>query len=93
MNLARSSRASSLLIAAGILCLSAPAWSMRPTEVAPCRPNMPQEVRSFPGPIQFVYSAGSARDGRTVLAGGEDGALRAWEATTGKDLFKFAAPE
>ena len=31
-----------------LLCGSA-AWAMRPTEVAPCRPNMPQEVRSFPG--------------------------------------------
>ncbi len=29
--------------------LAAPAWAMKPTEVAPCRPNMPQEVRSFPG--------------------------------------------
>jgi hypothetical protein len=49
MNRARSVNASSLLLAAAILCLASPAWSMRPTEVAPCRPNMPQEVRSFPG--------------------------------------------
>jgi hypothetical protein len=35
----------------GLLALVAAsaAWPMRPTEVAPCRPNMPQEVRSFPG--------------------------------------------
>jgi hypothetical protein len=37
------------LFAGAMLCLGAPAWAMRPSEVAPCRPNMPQEVRSFPG--------------------------------------------
>jgi len=39
----------SLVLAATVLCLAAPAWPMNPTQVAPCRPNMPQEVRSFPG--------------------------------------------
>lgn len=37
-----------LIGAAALLCAPA-AWSMRATEVAPCRPNMPQEVRSFTG--------------------------------------------
>jgi hypothetical protein len=42
-------RFASFLLALVLACVAGSAWSMRPTEVAPCRPNMPQEVRSFPG--------------------------------------------
>ena len=50
------------------------------------------EVRSYPGETGFVYSAAAGRDGATIVAGGEDGVLRLWEGTSGKELFKFAPP-
>jgi WD40 repeat protein len=51
------------------------------------------EVRSFGGAAGFVYSAAASRDASTVLAGGEDGVVRLWEGASGKDLFKFPAPQ
>lgn len=44
-----NARLPALAVGATALLWGSAAWSMRPSEVAPCRPNMPQEVRSFPG--------------------------------------------
>lgn len=52
------------------------------------------EVRSFPGAAgMFVYAAGAGRDGTIVVAGGEDGVFRGWEAATAREFFKLTAPE
>jgi WD40 repeat protein len=40
-----------------------------------------------------MYSAAATRDGSIIVAGGEDGVLRAWNGKTGKPLFAFAPPK
>jgi len=48
--------------------------------------------RSFKGPSDFMYSAAAARDESLVVAGGEDGVLRAWNGANGESVFTFAPP-
>ena len=38
------------------------------------------DVRSYPGNTDFVYSVAATPDGAIVIAGGQDGILRAWDA-------------
>ena len=50
------------------------------------------EVRSFPGASGFLYAASTTRDGATLIAGGEDGTLRAWNVADGKPLATLPPP-
>ncbi|MBI3418318.1 MAG: hypothetical protein HY043_23770 [Verrucomicrobia bacterium] len=50
------------------------------------------EVRSFSGPTDFMFSAAATPDGRLVIAGGEDSILRVWNGTNGEVLKTFPAP-
>ncbi|HWE93494.1 MAG TPA: c-type cytochrome domain-containing protein [Tepidisphaeraceae bacterium] len=40
--------------------------------------------RTFPGASDFVYAAAATSDGGIIVAGGQDGILRAWDANTGQ---------
>ena len=51
------------------------------------------EVRSFPGATGFVYAAAASRDGSVIVAGGEDGTLRAYAAQDAKSLATLAPPD
>lgn len=46
--------------------------------------------RSFPGVADFMHSAAVSADGKTVVAGGQDGVLRVWNAADGKSVVTFA---
>lgn len=48
-----------------------------------------EAVRSLPGAVDFMNAAGVTRDGRVVVAGGQDSVLRVWNATDGKVLTTF----
>jgi WD40 repeat protein len=48
-----------------------------------------EAVRSLGGTADFVNSAGVTRDGRLVIAGGQDSVLRVWNAADGKVLATF----
>jgi WD40 repeat protein len=50
------------------------------------------EVRNFPGFSGFVYAAAVTRDGAVVVAGGEDGAVRAWNVAGGQALATLQPP-
>jgi WD40 repeat protein len=50
------------------------------------------EVRSFPGATDFVYSAAATPDGKIVIAGGQDGVLRVWNGTDGQLITSFPPP-
>jgi WD40 repeat protein len=50
------------------------------------------EVRSFGGASGFVYAVDVTRDGATVVAGGEDGTLRAWTVSDGKAVTALPPP-
>ena len=50
------------------------------------------EVRSFPGAAGFVYAAALSRDGSVVVAGGEDGTLRAYSSNDAKVLATLPPP-
>jgi WD40 repeat protein len=43
-----------------------------------------KEVRAFPEGADFVQSAAVSADGKTVIAGGQDGVLRVWTVADGK---------
>ena len=49
-----------------------------------------ENVRTFAGPSDFVYSAAATPDGRIVVAGGQDSTLRVWDGSDGKALMTFA---
>ncbi len=49
------------------------------------------EVRSLSGLPDFMHGAAATATGGILIGGGQDGALRLWEATTGKDVIVFAA--
>ena len=51
-----------------------------------------KETRSFPGAAGFVYAAAVTEDGSLVIAGGEDGVLRAWNVANGQAAAAFAPP-
>ena len=42
------------------------------------------KVRSFEGVTDFMYSVAATPDGKTVVAGGQDGVLRVWAGWTGR---------
>lgn len=48
-------------------------------------------VRTMTENASFVNSVAAPRDGLTVVAGGQDGVLRLWNATTGVKVTEFAA--
>ena len=47
-------------------------------------------MRSFPDVADFMQSAAVSADGKTVIAGGQDGVLRVWNAADGKSVVTFA---
>jgi WD40 repeat protein len=47
------------------------------------------EIRSLPVP-DFVQAAAITADGQTLLAGGQDGTLRVWNAADGKPVATFS---
>lgn len=51
------------------------------------------DIRTFPGPTDFVYGVAASADGATIVAGGNDGVLRAWDANSGNATRTFAPPE
>ena len=50
------------------------------------------EGRSFPGFSDFVYSVAVSADGSTLIAGGQDGVLRVWDARSGNLTGAFPSP-
>ncbi|HUG89773.1 MAG TPA: hypothetical protein VML55_03005, partial [Planctomycetaceae bacterium] len=64
-----------------------------------------QNTRNFGGSSDYVYAVAAARDAETainpqtnqesdlIVAGGEDGTLRVWNAKNGQALFTFAPPK
>ena len=49
-----------------------------------------KDVRSFADVADFMQSAAVSADGKTVVAGGQDGVLRVWNAADGKSVVTFA---
>lgn len=49
------------------------------------------QVRVFPDVADFMDAAGVSADGKIIVAGGQDGVLRVWNATDGKTLLSFPA--
>jgi len=50
------------------------------------------EVRAIPKLPDFMQSAASAASSPLIIAGGEDGALRVWDAPSGVELAVFQTP-
>ncbi len=48
-----------------------------------------KEVRAFPEVADFMQAAAITADGQVVVAGGQDGVLRVWNAADGKPLIVF----
>jgi WD40 repeat protein len=48
-----------------------------------------KEVRAFPDVADFVQSSAVTADGKTVIAGGQDGVLRVWNVADGKAAGAF----
>ncbi len=48
-----------------------------------------KEVRTFPDAADFMQSSAVTAEGRTVLAGGQDGILRVWTVADGKPVGTF----
>ena len=48
-----------------------------------------KEVRAFPEVADFMHAAAVTADGKTVVAGGQDGVLRIWNAADGKTRATF----
>ena len=51
-----------------------------------------ENVRSFPGAGDFIYAVAATPDGKVVVAGGQDGVLKVWNGTDGKEMAIFAPP-
>jgi WD40 repeat protein len=49
-------------------------------------------VRSFSGAADYLYSAATTPDGRIVIAGGQDSTLRVWNGVDGKGIANFTPP-
>lgn len=47
------------------------------------------EIRRLAGPVDFMQAAATTRHGNIVVAGGQDGILRIWDGTSGKELAVF----
>jgi WD40 repeat protein len=48
-----------------------------------------KEVRTFPDVVDFVQASGVTADGKTVVAGGQDGVLRVWTVAEGRAAGTF----
>lgn len=53
----------------------------------------PGNVRDLGGSADVMHSGDVSRDGKTAVAGGEDGVLRVWNLADGKALHAFEAPK
>ncbi len=51
------------------------------------------QVRVFPDVTDFMDSAAVSADGKIIVAGGQDGVLRVWNAADGKALAAFPPPK
>ena len=51
------------------------------------------DARSFSGGVDFMYACGVTPDGKVVIAGGQDSALRVWNMADGKVIATFEAPK
>ena len=51
------------------------------------------DARSFSGGTDFMYASAVTPDGKVILGGGEDSALRIWNMTDGKVIATFEAPK
>ncbi|HWE01010.1 MAG TPA: c-type cytochrome domain-containing protein [Tepidisphaeraceae bacterium] len=51
------------------------------------------DVKTYPGPTDFVYSVAATADGATIVAGGQDGVLRAWDVNSGQATGTFTGDE
>lgn len=49
-------------------------------------------LRDYGGSKGFIFSTAVTPDGQIILGGGQDSVLRAWNATTGKNLFSLDPP-
>lgn len=47
------------------------------------------EVRSYTGAADFLYSAAATPDGKAIVAGGQDGVLRLWDGTAPEPTASF----
>ncbi len=52
-----------------------------------------EKIRSFEGGTDFMDSAAATPDGKTIIAGGHDSVLRAWNGTNGEVLATFPPPK
>ncbi|MFP6900925.1 MAG: hypothetical protein VCA36_08260, partial [Opitutales bacterium] len=53
----------------------------------------PGNVRDLTGVADVMHAGDVSRDGKTAVAGGEDGVLRVWNLADGKALQTFEAPK
>ena len=49
-------------------------------------------VRDLGGAADYMYSLGVSADGKTIIAGGQDGVLRVWN-DQGQSMATFEAPK
>jgi WD40 repeat protein len=49
-------------------------------------------VRDFPGSADYVYASAVSADGKTIISGGADSALRVW-TENGQVFATFEAPK
>jgi WD40 repeat protein len=52
-----------------------------------------REIRIFPEVADFMQSAAVSADGKVIVAGGQDGILRVWNAADGGKIAAFAPPK
>lgn len=52
-----------------------------------------ENVRSFEGPADYMYSAAATPDGRVIVAGGQDSILRVWNGKDGKPMATLGMPK
>ncbi len=70
----------------------------RPGEETPSQPGVEtpkavfnaQPVRTFAGHAAWIHSVAISPDGRSILSGSGDNALKLWDTATGKELHSFA---
>ena len=48
--------------------------------------------RAYSGAADYLYSLSVSRDGKTVIAGGQDSTLRLWNVDNGQIIREFPAP-
>ena len=47
------------------------------------------EVKKLPGATDFMNAVSASADGELIIAGGQDGTLRVWQVSSGKELTTF----